>query len=145
MSEIKPVYPEYHKDSVRFQLFSDGKVMARTRDLPAREAFRLTNAETGEAWTPGHKAFNSLCREAVREGDVDDLIAEQRRVSEARGMKRKAGEELYEALAAFERTVDLWLPADSEVSEEHYGEAEALAGLHRAMVAALAKARGENS
>ena len=54
-----------------------------------------------------------------------------------------AAPELYEALAAFERVVDLWLPADSEVDVEHYGEAEALAGLRRTMVDALAKARGE--
>tara|TARA_B100000678_G_scaffold211521_1_gene179081 strand:- start:318 stop:647 length:330 start_codon:yes stop_codon:yes gene_type:complete len=55
-----------------------------------------------------------------------------------------AAPELYEALAAFERVVDLWLPADSEVDVEHYGEAEALAGLRRTMVDALAKARGQS-
>lgn len=47
MSEITPVHPEYHKEGVRFQLFSDGTVMARTRDLPAREVLRLTNKDTG--------------------------------------------------------------------------------------------------
>ncbi|MCO7217819.1 hypothetical protein [Halomonas sp. OfavH-34-E] len=55
-----------------------------------------------------------------------------------------AAPELYEALAAFERVVDLWLPADSEVDAEHYGEAEALAGLRRTMADALAKARGQS-
>ncbi|MBY5942805.1 hypothetical protein KUW00_18165 [Halomonas sp. DP5N14-9] len=55
-----------------------------------------------------------------------------------------AAPDLYEALAAFERVVDLWLPADCDVDTEHYGEAEALAGLRRTMADALAKARGES-
>lgn len=52
-----------------------------------------------------------------------------------------AAPELYEALAAFERVKELWLPG--EVSEEHAGEAEALHGLRRKMLNALAQARGE--
>jgi hypothetical protein len=104
-----PVYPEYHKEGVRFQLFNDGKVMARTRDLDAREVARLSFSGEDRPWIPTHKHFNNLCRQMFREGDVDDLAAEQRRISEARGMKRKAGEELYEALetllAAVERSV----------------------------------------
>lgn len=127
-----PVYPEYHKDSVRFQLFSDGKVMARTRDLPAREVLRLTNKDTGEAWIPGHKNFNSLCRESVREGDVDDLIAEQRRISDARGMKRKAGEELYEALETLLAAVERSVCGNSGPAQDQAR-------------AALAKARGEQT
>lgn len=54
-----------------------------------------------------------------------------------------AAPELYEALEAFARGVDLWLPADCHVKEEHCGEAEALAVLHRKMLGALDKARGE--
>lgn len=50
-------------------------------------------------------------------------------------------DELYECLSAFERVTELWLPA--EVSEEHIEEAEALHGLRRKMLEALAKARGE--
>lgn len=135
------VYPEYHKEGVRFQLYSDGTVMVWTKDLEPRELGKLSVSGEDRPWIPKHKNFNSLCRQWFREGDVDDLLSEQRRISDARGMKRKAGEELYEALAAFERAQDLWLPC--EVAEEHAGEAEALHGLRRKMLDALAKARGE--
>ena len=54
-----------------------------------------------------------------------------------------AAPELYEALSAFERVKELWLPPDT-VSEEHFGEAEALHGLRNKMLNALAKARGES-
>ena len=76
-----------------------------------------------------NSAWDEQCGPGTQEGNAH-LIA--------------AAPELYEALAAFERVVDLWLPADSEVDVEHYGEAEALAGLRRTMVDALAKARGQS-
>jgi len=141
MSDIKPVYPEYHKDGLRLQLMSDGSVRAWTKDIAPHEVAQLGNKENGTPWIPKHKNFNSLCRQMIREGDFDDLISRQRVISEQRGMKRKAGVELYEALAAFEQTQDLWLP--DEVAEEHVGEAEALHTLRRKMIDALAKARGE--
>lgn len=53
-----------------------------------------------------------------------------------------AAPELYEALTAFERAQELWLPI--EVAEERAGEAEALHALRWKMLAALAKARGES-
>lgn len=53
-----------------------------------------------------------------------------------------AAPELYEVLAAFERVKDLWLPPET-VGPEHYGEAEALHGLRRNLLSALAKSRGE--
>ncbi|WP_064702752.1 hypothetical protein [Halomonas caseinilytica] len=124
------VYPEYHKEGVRFQLYSDGTVMVWTKDLEPRELGKLSVSGEGRPWIPKHKNFNSLCRQWFREGDVDDLVSEQRRISDARGMKRKAGEDLYEALddllAAVERSVC-----------EGSGPAQDKAR------AALAKARGE--
>lgn len=53
-----------------------------------------------------------------------------------------AAPELFEALAAFERVRELWLP--TEVADEHAGEAEALHAIRWKMLAALSKARGES-
>lgn len=99
--QATPVYPEYHKEGVRFQLYSDGTVMVWTKDLESRELGKLSVSGEDRPWIPKHKNFNSLCRQWFREGDVDDLLSEQRRISDARGMKRKAGEELYDCLQAF--------------------------------------------
>ena len=126
-----PVYPEYHKEGVRFQLYSDGTVMARTKDLEPREVGKLSVSGENRPWIPAHKNFNSLCRQMFREGDVDDLAAEQRHISDARGMKRKAGEDLYEAL-------DELLSAVERSVCEGSGSAQDKAR------AALAKARGKN-
>lgn len=124
---VSTVYPEYHKEGVRFQLYNDGTVMVRTRDLEPRELGKLSVSGEDRPWIPKHKNFNSLCRQWFREGDVDDLIAEQRRISEARGLKRKHGEELYEALASIENDDGSIPPAIWDMRN-----------------AALAKARGES-
>ncbi|MAX33702.1 MAG: hypothetical protein CME72_11640 [Halomonadaceae bacterium] len=126
-----PVYPEYHKDGVRFQLYSDGTVMAWTKDLEPREIGKLSVSGEDRPWIPKHKNFNSLCRQMFREGDVDDLVAEQRRISDARSMKRKAGEELYEALI------------DIVTSYEALGAPLPMAREVEVALDALAKARGE--
>lgn len=55
----------------------------------------------------------------------------------------RSAKELYEALVAFERVAELWLPPN-DLAPEHYGEGEALCGLHREMLDALAKARGSS-
>jgi len=57
------------------------------------------------------------------------------------GQEKRAAPELYEALEAFEKATDLWLPSIADESE--YLEVEALHMLRNQMGAALAKARGE--
>ncbi|QHD50023.1 hypothetical protein [Vreelandella aquamarina] len=94
----KPVYPEMHVKGARFSLYKNGEVWARTKDLPAELISTLRNKEDGSAWKPSHKNFNSLCKQFVRDGDVDHLIKQQEKISKERGMKRNAGVELYAAL-----------------------------------------------
>ena len=120
-------------------------------------AYNMVNSETGAPMTPGEiSEYVGNCVRARPEcsdflfisAEKDGVPADVCHVGNGSDGPYNAhliaaAPELYEALAAFERVVDLWLPADSEVDVEHYGEAEALAGLRRTMVDALAKARGE--
>lgn len=133
MSELKatPVYPEFVRETVRFQLYSDGTVMVRTRDIEPRELCTLSNSDDGTPWIPSHRNFNSLCRQMFREGDVDDLAREQDRISKARGLKRKHGVELYDAL--------------ENLLKVHEGEGGSKFHAGNIARAALAKARGEQS
>ncbi|WP_417329199.1 hypothetical protein [Halomonas cupida] len=59
------------------------------------------------------------------------------------GNRMDIADELYEALAAFERVAELWLPPN-DLAPENHGEGEALCGLHRKMLDALTKARGSS-
>ena len=93
----KPVY-DYRKGGIRFRLYPDGNITVSSKDLPERSLAQLQHESTGEPWIPKHKNFNSLCREMIREGDVDDVLSAQARISKERGMKRNAGVELYAAL-----------------------------------------------
>lgn len=124
----KPVY-DYRKDGLRFRLYPDGNISVSSKDLPERRLAQLQHESTGEPWIPKHKNFNNLCREMIREGDVDDVLSAQARISRERGMKRNAGVELYDALEDLVHQVDRpgapeWLSLDDAF-------------------AALAKARGE--
>lgn len=134
-----PVYPEFHKGGVRFRLYRDGTIMAGTKDLASREIGKLSVSGENRPWIPSHKNFNSLCRQMVREGDVDELVAEQRHISEARGMKRKAGEELFDALEAL---VAIHECCDETGYIEGEGAVDVDAVVEKARIA-LAKARGK--
>ncbi|MCF2911883.1 hypothetical protein [Halomonas sp. Cn5-12] len=135
----KPVYPEMHVKGVRFSLYKNGEVWARTKDLPAELISTLRNKEDGSAWKPSHKNFNSLCKQFVRYGDVDHLIKQQEKISKERGRKRNAGVELFEALDE--------LVAVNEICDETgYVDGEGFVDIEAALDkarAALAKARGE--
>lgn len=89
----KPVH-DYRKDGLRFRLYPDGNITVGSKDLPERSLYQLDPDDLDIT----HKAFNSLCREGIREGDVDDVLSAQARISKERGMKRNAGVELYDAL-----------------------------------------------
>lgn len=116
---------DYRKDGLRFRLYPDGNITVSSKDLPERSLYQLDPDDLDIT----HKAFNSLCRDGIREGDVDDVLSAQARISKERGMKRNAGVELYDALADLVHQVDRpgapeWLSLDDAF-------------------AALAKARGE--
>lgn len=116
---------DYRKAGLRFRLYQDGNITVSSKDLPERSLYQLDHGD----FDITHKAFNSLCRDGIREGDVDDVLSAQARISKERGMKRNAGVELYEALEDLVHQVDRpgapeWLSLDDAF-------------------AALAKARGE--
>lgn len=119
----KTVY-DYRKGGLRFRVYPDGSVTVSSKDLPERSLHQLDCV----IWLTGKK-FSSICQAMIREGFLDDMLAEQARISRERGMKRNAGVELYDALEDLVHQVDRpdapeWLSLDDAF-------------------AALAKARGE--
>ncbi|MDW0360861.1 hypothetical protein Q8G38_16225 [Halomonas venusta] len=135
----KPVHPEMHVDGVRFALYKNGEVWARTKDLPAEKVSTLWNATDDTPWKPSHKNFNGFCKQFVRDGDVDHLIKRQKKISKERGMKRNAGVELFEAL-------DELVLVNEICDETGYVDGEGFVDIEAALDkarAALAKARGE--
>ena len=136
MSDIKPVYPEYHRDGLRLQLMSDGSVHAWTKDIAPHVVAQLGNTENGTPWIPKHKNFNSLCRQMIREGDFDDLISRHQVLSNQRGMKRKHGVELYDAAQAARDAIE-------RLAEEYGAIPDYLDDVTSQLDNALAKARGE--
>ncbi|MAL97185.1 MAG: hypothetical protein CL583_01925 [Alteromonadaceae bacterium] len=99
--EVKPVYPEFSYEGIRFALMPDGTVYARAKGVAEAEwVTRMTFSDSGNPWIPKHKNFNSLCRQFYREGDVDDLIAKRAAVLKREQALRRAASELYEAVTA---------------------------------------------
>jgi organic radical activating enzyme len=144
----KLVYPEMHVKGARFSLYKNGEVWARTKDLPAELISTLRNKEDGSAWKPSHKNFNSLCKQFVRDGDVDHLIKQQEKISKERGMKRNAGVELFDALVEAQKDL-VAAQVNARRAAKHdpkwEGVAEAIQPSIDKSRTALAKARGEKS
>lgn len=133
----KPVH-DYRKDGLRFRLYTDGNITVSSKDLPERSLYQLDHGD----FDITHKAFNSLCRDGIREGDVDDVLSAQALISKERGMKRNAGVELYDALEGLLGIIEESAGVDGyhmngEVAE--WGEFEEVNEAYEA----LAKARGE--
>src|SRR5690606_2702436 len=108
----KPVH-DYRKGGMRFRLYTDGNITVSSKDLPERSLYQLDHGD----FDITHTALNSLCRDGIREGDVDDVLTAQARISKERGMKRNAGVELYDALDDLVHQVDRtgapeWLSLD---------------------------------
>lgn len=130
--------------------------MSKQRWTPGPwQAFNMIHAKTGERMTPdevGEYVANAMrqrpeCDDFLfvsaekADGEYDVCHVGNGADGPFNAALIAAAPDLYEALAAFERAKDLWLPR--EVAEEHAGEAEALHGLRRKVLDALAKARGE--
>ena len=77
----------------------------------------------------------SEAREHIRQREENKL--EQKRVDRI----KSAGVELLDALEAFERIKDIWLPVEAE--EQHAEEMYALHQARNNMLSAIAKARGD--
>ena len=131
MSETtKQVYPTFSHQGIKFRLLGDGTVMAAAR-FSAEEAIgKLTFNDTSLPWIPKHKNFNSICRQMVREGDLDHIIKVDKKEKEKLRLKRKAAPELYESLQ------DLCIYLQDGIGDHESDEL-------MAALAALAKARGE--
>ncbi len=93
----KPVYYPYSKDGVTFALMASGEVFAAMKGIAPRKVADLIDV-AGRPRIPKERNFNSLCRQFIREGDVDDLIAERKAELDRQSNVRKAAPELLEAL-----------------------------------------------
>lgn len=103
------VYPEFTYEGLRFALLKDGRVMARCKQIvEPREVFRLSLKAHGgpeEPWIPAHRNFNKQVKWAVRDGVLDDMLAEREAVLDREAALRKAAPALLRSLRAV-RSID---------------------------------------
>ena len=92
------VYPEYSHEGVRFALGRSGSVYAYAKGIPVEKICWLTTGDEQTPWIPKHKNFNSLCRQLVRDGDVNHIISRRKADLKKAELLRKAAPELLEAL-----------------------------------------------
>jgi len=128
----KPVY-ELSIEGVKVALMSDGSVLGWTAGyVNCEPSGSLVFADSGRAWIPKHKNFNSLARQMFRDGDFDELLKFRKQALARKAALKEAGRDLYEALDQ----------AITSMQDAGYPNSHLAV---RAGMQALAKARGEKS
>lgn len=128
----KLVYAPFSYQGVRFALGVTGTVYASAKGVPVRSVGLMTFQDSGKPWIPKHRNFNSICRQMYRDGDVDEIVAEHKRLVARRKALRNAAPELLEALEAMNEAF--------RVDQTRFTAAQADAV--RKMDAAIARATG---
>ena len=124
----KPVY-ELSIEGVKIALMSDGSVFGWTAGyVNCEPSGSLAFADSGRAWIPKHKNFNSLARQMFRDGDFDELLKFRQERQARKAAMKAAAFDLYEALTRCKFDSLNMTFADLEFCK-----------------AAMAKARGEKS
>ena len=144
----KPVY-ELSIEGVKVALMSDGSVLGWTAGyVNCEPSGSLVFADSGRAWIPKHKNFNSLARQMFRDGDFDELLKFRQERQARKAALKEAGRDLYEALddavkdlVAYQVSARMALKSDSRWE----GVSELVQSTIDSGRAALAKARGEKS
>ena len=125
-----PVY-QISIEGVKVALMSDGSVLGWTAGyVNCEPSGSLAFADSGRAWIPKHKSFNSLARQMFRDGDFDEFLKFRQERQARKASMKAAAPELYAAL-------DLALSHMSEPDCVIWRDIQSRAK------SALAKARGE--
>jgi len=126
----KPVY-QISLEGVKVALTNDGRVWGWTKGYgQPEEVLRFAFDDTGNPWIPRHRNFNSLVKQAFREGDFDRFLKFRERRKLRQQNMREAAEDLYQAL---DQAITSMLDSGYQVNHS----------LIRNARAAMAKARGE--